>query len=231
MTSVLSPIKRYIYSAFTRKPPKLSTNPSTAFAEPRNPSDKMCNPSITTVDTSKPLCSLAAIPCCLHFVQTSDTGTQMDQSFLSPTETSCDYLSFTPLGLQTSYREAHYEEKRTSTSESYYTKITTEETFMERTFVHHTSSGVTSQTATQSSSQIAVYYPHMGIRMMNVSQFVVEVNVGAQFLDKPKRTKAAVFRRSLKTILKQKLRKIFSKKSRQPKHLEIVHGESFFEDF
>ncbi|KAL5248596.1 hypothetical protein ACHWQZ_G017691 [Mnemiopsis leidyi] len=210
---------------------------------------KMCNPTFTPDDRSKtnPLCSRAAIPCCLHFTKTSDAGVQTETGthvdpLLPPnfadTSSRTDLLSFP---FQAEHRETFRErisapspsQIRTSSSDSYYTRITTEETFMERTLVRPQVTSKLAQytTTTQSSSQIAVYYPHMGVRMMNVSQFVLEINVAAQFQEKPKRTKAAVFRRSFKSVMKKKLKKIFSKKRRTPKQLDIVHGESFFMDF
>ena len=219
----------------------------TNLSPTRNNKLKMCNPTFTPVDSSrsKPLCSRAAIPCCLHFTKMSDagvqteTGTQMDplpSPIFTDNSSETDFFRFP---FQREYRETFYEttsaahpgQIRTSSSDSYYTRITTEETFMERTLVRPQVTSKLAAAATQSSSQIAVYYPQMGVRMMNVSQFVVEINVAAQFQKKPKRTKAAVFRRSIKSALKQKLKKIFSKKKRTPKQLDIVHGESFFMDF
>ena len=79
-------------------------------------------------------------------------------------------------------------------------------------------------------SKVAVYYQNYGVRIRNVSDLVADINKTARTRNQPRRTKAGPFRRSLKTILKHKLRMLFKKRTHADDD-RIQTGGSFFEDF
>ena len=154
--------------------------------------------------------------CCLHSSKTANINRRTDMRIIAKES------FFTDIPLNISH----------ISSQSYYTKKTEEPIDYRRNSPQTTVPTITkvSQTESLPSTKVAVHIQNYGVRIVNVSDLVADINQNAKLRNQPKRTKAGPFRRSFKLVLKHKLQRIFKRKTCSL-DVNIITEESFYKDF
>ena len=188
-------------------PPPTAINMCNPTIHPAAGEPFLTNPTSCRHDQAKPICNQAGIPCCLHFVPSSDAATQTES--VTMTTESVAKTTDCPLfhAVSTSCQEDLNHLPNNQISSLTETISGNRVCSLDNRICYQDNRvcGLDNADAIPN-DMIALYYQHYGVRVMSVSQLISEMNL-VQRPSAPKRTKAAVFKRSWRSSLKQKLRR------------------------